>query len=195
MDLARTGILLVVGSLVIFFLFQIGIVLWQRMNNSTKLREHLSGATYVDDLRMTQHVSPAQRVEEPAQIAEHQGGNPLPDIPGQTPEQVRTPEPTQRQVNRSQAAEPEPSESSAPQQEEAGFTERLRHPEASFQRHPGDQGSTAPEVQAGRASQISSPGAANQQPFASELAQNGGELMNGLFAFDSQEPQGFSSLF
>jgi hypothetical protein len=53
----------------------------------------------------------------------------------------------------------------------------------------------APEVQAGRASQISSPGAANQQPFASELAQNGGELMNGLFAFDSQEPQGFSSLF
>ena len=194
MDLARTGILLVVGSLVIFFLFQIGIVLWQRMNNSTKLREHLSGATYVDDLRMAQHVSPAQRVEEPAQVGVHQGGNPLPDIPGQTPEQVRRPEPTQRQVNRSRAEEPEPSELQ-PQQEEAGFTERLRHPEASFQRHPGDLGSMAPEVQAGRASAISSPGAANEQPFASELAQNGGELMNGLFAFDSQEPQGFSSLF
>ena len=195
MDLARTGILLVVGSLVIFFLFQIGIVLWQRMNNSTKLREHLSGATYVDDLRLSQHVSPAQRLEEPAQVAAHQGGNPLPDIPGQTPEQVRTPEPTQRPVNRPRAEEPEPLESSLPQQEEAGFTERLRHPEASFQRHPGDLGSMAPEVQAGRASPISSPGAANEQAFASELAQNGGELMNGLFAFDSQEPQGFSSLF
>jgi len=194
MDL-RSGILLIVGSLVVFFLVQIGIVLWQRFNNPYQLREHLSGATYVDDLRKAQPVAPSQQYEQPAPITNHQKGNSLPDIPGQTENEVKAPEPLQRPVNRKKADEPEAADVGENRQEEAGFTEKLRHPEASFQKYPGEFGSMVPEVNSGRAAPISSPGGANQQGFASELAQNGGDLMNGIFAFDNQEPSGFSSLF
>jgi hypothetical protein len=198
MELMRMGILLVVGGVVAFFLFQIGIVLYRRMNETNELREQLVGAPYVP---------PSQ----PAPVAyPEQKGTPMPSIPGQTDEEVRTPEPIQRRVHRQTAEEPEPVESTALQQEEAGFTENLRHPEASFQPHPfnnksvpvlAEDGRIGPlrgtvPVDSGVASKVSSPGfGGDQQAFESDMAQNGGEWLKGTFAFDSREPSGFSSLF
>ena len=180
-------ILLVVGGIVAFFLFQIGIVLYRRMNETNELREQLVGAPYVPP-------SQVKQFEEPAPIVHEQKGTPMPSIPGQTDEEVRTPEPIQRKVRRAPAEEPEPSENTALQQEEAGFTENLRHPEASFKPHPFNNRSMP--VDSGVASKVSSPGfGGDQQAFESDMAQNGGEWLKGTFAFDSREPSGFSSLF
>ena len=182
------GILLVVGGVVAFFLFQIGIVLYRRMNETNELREQLVGAPYAPPSQMR----PIQ-VEAPVAHSE-QKGTPMPSIPGQTDEEVRTPEPTQRRVRRQTAEEPEPLENTALQQEEAGFTENLRHPEASFQPHPFNNKSVP--VDSGVASKVSSPGfGGDQQAYDSDMAQNGGEWLKGTFAFDSREPSGFSSLF
>ena len=198
MELMRMGILLVVGGVVAFFLFQIGIVLYRRMNETNELREQLVGAPYVP---------PSQ--PSPV-VPQEQKGTPMPSIPGQTDEEVRTPEPIQRRVRRQVAEEPEPVENTALQQEEAGFTENLRHPEASFQPHPfnnksvpvlAEDGRIGPlrgavPVDSGVASKVSSPGfGGDQQAFESDMAQNGGEWLKGTFAFDSREPSGFSSLF
>ena len=50
MELVRALILLLVGCVVAFFLFQIGLVLYNRMNETNELREHLVGAQYVHNL-------------------------------------------------------------------------------------------------------------------------------------------------
>jgi hypothetical protein len=182
MELMRMGILLVVGGVVAFFLFQIGIVLYNRMNETNELREQLVGAPYVPPMQQAPVAYPEQK------------GTPMPTIPGQSDEEVRTPEPTQRRVRRQTAEEPEPVENTALQQEEAGFTENLRHPEASFQPHPFNNKSVP--VDSGVASKASSPGfGGDQQSFESDMAQNGGEWLKGTFAFDSREPSAFSSLF
>ena len=186
MDVLRMLILLVVGGVVAFFLFQIGVVLYKRMNETNELREQLVGAQYVPNMR---------QFEEPAPVVRHEPkGTPMPEIPGQSDEEVRTPEPNQRRVRRSPAEEPEPAEPVPQRQEEAGFTEDLRHPEASFQPHPFNNRSVP--VDSGVASKVSSPGlGGDQQAFESDMAQNGGEWLKGTFAFDSREPSGFSSLF
>jgi hypothetical protein len=182
MELMRMGILLVVGGVVAFFLFQIGIVLYSRMNETNELREQLVGAPYVPPIQQAPVAYPEQK------------GTPMPSIPGQTDEEVRTPEPTQRRVRRQTVEEPEPVENTALQQEEAGFTENLRHPEASFQPHPSNKKSVP--VDTGVASKISSPGfAGDQQKYDSDMAQNGGEWLPGAFAFDKTEKNGFSPLF
>ena len=188
MDVLRMGILLVVGSVVAFFLFQIGLVLYKRMNETNELREQLVGAQYIPNMR---------QFEEPALapvVRQELKGTPMPEIPGQSDEEVRTPEPNQRRVRRAPAEEPEPAEPVPQRQEEAGFTENLRHPEASFQPHPFNNRSVP--VDSGVASKVSSPGlGGDQQAFESDMAQNGGEWLKGTFAFDSREPSGFSSLF
>lgn len=189
-DIAKTVILLLIGGIISFFLFQIGLVLWNRMKQPNELREHLVGAPYVPDLHTAEE-------PEPDNEGHRSGASraSMPEIPGQTESQVRMPEPLQRPVFRPEADEPEPTEATNLQQENAGFDEKLRHPEASFKAHPFAQGSMQPMVDSGRASDLSTPGTSNQQPFESELAQNGGELMKGIFAFDTTEPNGFSSLF
>jgi hypothetical protein len=205
MDLVRALILLLVGSLVVFFLFQIGVVLYNRMNETNELREHLVGAQYVANLgqdntsgdaytTLKQNVpsSGNQEMLGPT-VAEIQGRE-MPDIPGQTEEDVRRKEPNQRRVSRPVADEPEPARASPEDQSEAHFTEDLRHPEAMFQPHPSSKKSMP--VDSGVASKISSPGfAGDQQKYDSDMAQNGGEWLPGAFAFDKTEKNGFSPLF
>lgn len=204
MDVLRMLILLVVGGVVAFFLFQIGVVLYKRMNETNELREHLVGAQYVANMRQFEEPTLAPVVRQEVK------GTPMPEIPGQSEEEVRAPEPTQRRVRRAPAEEPEPTEPVPQRQEEAGFTEDLRHPEASFQPHPFNNRSVpdlaeggrigplrgAVPVDSGVASKVSSPGlGGDQQAFESDMAQNGGEWLKGTFAFDSREPSGFSALF
>ena len=199
MDLGRTALLLIVGLVVVFFLFQIGVVVWDRMSQPDQLREHLVGAIYTNDLKnpINQPDNTAT-FSAPAPVATQEKGRPLPEVPGQTEEELRLPEPTQRQVRRMAQADegPGPVDERETNHNSAGFGEQLRHPEASFQAHPLARGSMQQEIDSGRGATVSSPGLeGNQQPFASDLAQNGGELMKGIFAFDSTESNGFSTLF
>ena len=198
MDLLRMLILLAVGGVVAFFLVQIGLVLYNRMNETNELREHLVGAQYVPNMTQPDDTSGPvlrnEQISEPGPAAPpQQRGMMNPAIPGQSDEEVRTPEPLQRHVRRQRAEEPDAAEASPQRQEEATFTEDLRHPEASFQPHPFNNRSVP--VESGVASKVSSPGLGDQQPYDSDMAQNGGEWIKGAFAFDSTENNGFSPLF
>ena len=80
----------------------------------------------------------------------------------------------------------------APNEESAAHPERLRHPERMFQPAPSNT-----SVDIGEASGIASSSASQasnaMQAFAPEMAQNGGEFMQGIFANDSSESGGFSA--
>lgn len=79
----------------------------------------------------------------------------------------------------------------APSEESASIPERLRHPERMFK--PAPSNNTAEIAEASGIASSSSNQAANAlQSFAPEMAQNGGEFMNGIFANDSSESGNFS---
>jgi len=79
----------------------------------------------------------------------------------------------------------------APNEESASMPERLRHPERMFR--PAPSNNTAEIGQAsGIASMVVKQAESSLQSFAPEMAQNGGEFMNGIFANDSSEVGSFS---
>lgn len=109
-----------------------------------------------------------------------------PAVAGQTEAEMRTKEPTQRPVQRSQQ-EAVTEDGKAP----ANFQDTLRHPEQSFHQPAATVPSlTVTDVPSGRASQMVAPAsmAAQQQPFGPDMAQNGGALIgNSVFAYDGVE--------
>jgi hypothetical protein len=80
----------------------------------------------------------------------------------------------------------------ATNEESASIPERLRNPERMFQ--PAPSNTTVDIAEASGVASASANQAANaMQAFAPEMAQNGGEFMNGIFANDSTEGGGFAS--
>lgn len=80
----------------------------------------------------------------------------------------------------------------APNEESAAHPERLRHPERMFQPAPSNTSVDIGEA-AGIASASANQASNAMQAFAPEMAQNGGEFMQGIFANDSAESGSFSS--
>lgn len=80
----------------------------------------------------------------------------------------------------------------APNEESAAHPERLRHPERMFKPAPMNTGSDIAEA-SGIASASANQAANALQAFAPEMAQNGGEFMQGIFANDAAEDGGFAS--
>ena len=79
----------------------------------------------------------------------------------------------------------------APSEESASIPERLRHPERMFK--PAPSNTTADIAEASGIASSSANQASNaMQAFAPEMAQNGGEFMQGIFANDSNESGSFS---
>lgn len=120
--------------------------------------------------------------------------NTMPDVPGQTQEELKAPEPLQEPVAlKVEAHSPlDPFEKS---ENVAMFGSNLRHPEASIEPSKSSFGGLENEIASGLASQVTKPSDIDKAPFSAEMAQNGGEFMNGIFAFDStQEGSFFSSL-
>jgi hypothetical protein len=120
--------------------------------------------------------------------------NKMPEVPGQTQEELKAPEPLQEPVSvKAEAHSPlDPFEKS---ENVAMFGSNLRHPEASIEPYKSNFGGLENEIAAGVASQVTKPSEIDKAPFSAEMAQNGGEFMNGIFAFDStQEGTYFSSL-
>lgn len=112
----------------------------------------------------------------------------MPEVAGQTEAELREKEPVQRRVPVT-VQEPVTAEGHAP----ADFQDTLRRPEQSF--HQPQQAAPSmytTDVPSGRAGVVSSPGAGNIQGFSPEMAQNGGALVGGVFAYDGMEPTGFA---
>jgi hypothetical protein len=73
---------------------------------------------------------------------------------------------------------------------DAEFGSNLRHPEQMMERRP--RAGIAGMVPSGLGSEASRPGGHNAAGYAPEMAQNGGEFMNGISAFDGSDSGGIA---
>jgi hypothetical protein len=117
----------------------------------------------------------------------------IPEVAGQTKEELMTPEPNQRPIP-VMTQEAVTADGQAP----ADFQDTLRRPEQSFHK-PSAVPSMVDEVAAGRAGPATTavisggtPMMGQSQGFSPEMAQNGGAIVGGVFAYDGMEPTGFA---
>lgn len=115
----------------------------------------------------------------------------LPEVPGQTEQELRAKEPLQR------TDAPTPQKPVGPEARSVpAFDDNLRRPEQSFHAPQQQQAPPNSDVAAGRAGPGSSgnPAASHIQNFSPEMAQNGGPVVGStVFAFDGAEPTGYAS--
>ena len=118
-----------------------------------------------------------------------------PEIPGSTREEVAESEPLQKHVS-IKAESHSAMDPYEKNENVALFGSNLRHPEGLIEKtDPNYSGGIENEIIAGLASQVSKPTDLDKVQFSAEMAQNGGEFMNGIFAYDTTESGNyFSSL-
>jgi hypothetical protein len=115
----------------------------------------------------------------------------MPDVPGQTEEDLRTPEPLQRTPPTTELGPPEHADPmNRTVHMEAEFGSNFRHPEQMIEARPG---STMQYVTpSGLGSEHSSSGGHDAAMYAPEMAQNGGQFMRGIEAWDSSDGGGIA---
>lgn len=113
-----------------------------------------------------------------------QAPNSLPQVPGQTAEDLRMDEPL---LATPPATRYDPPDATDPLNgvafQDAEFGSNLRHPEQMIETRPKRLPPTAPGVAASR----SSPGGNNAQGYSTEMVQNGGDFMGAILAYDGSE--------
>jgi hypothetical protein len=137
-------------------------------------------------------MAPHERVrqvpeEEPAPIREPIAETiSTPVISGQSEEEIQEPEPLQKKV--SQKVElPTAKDPHEHNDNIALFGSNLRHPESMITKSTTQFASLEEEVSSGIAGEVTKPANVEQLPFSAEMAQNGGEFMKGIFAFDTSD--------
>lgn len=120
--------------------------------------------------------------------------NEMPHVPGQTEEDLRAPEPLQATPPSVQYSSPEATDPmNRTVHMSSEFGNNFRHPEQMIEMRPPSSMESAMQSQI--ASERSGPGGNNAVGFAPEMAQNGGEFMRGIGAFDTTEiGTGFSMI-
>ncbi len=88
-------------------------------------------------------------------------------------------------------SEESPCDPSESDYESSEMPERLRHPERAFRPAPGNT-ETDMAMAAGIAGQPDPSQLQQSQMFSAEMAENGGEIMPGIFANDTMAPTNFS---
>ena len=117
----------------------------------------------------------------------------MPEVPAQTEEELKEPEPLQQRVSQ-KVDEPSNFDKFEKNENQALFGSNLRHPEAMIASTDG-YATLETDVVAGVASKVEVPEAASDMPYNAEMAQNGGEFMKGILAFDTSDSgTWFSSL-
>ncbi len=185
MSLAWIVVLLIL-SVVGFFGYQILQVAMQRKN------EGVLSETPTPQMNPIQ-LSPPSKIAVPpavpAPIYEEPQPVPPPAVVGQTKEQLMEREPLQQTPPDAHYSEPmsnDPLE--GPVHSESLFGDNLRHPEQMFEVAPPLGSGRI--VQSGLGSERSSQGGNDSVRFAPEMAQNGGEFMSGISAFDMSDGGG-----
>ena len=136
------------------------------------------------------HVMQAQVPESlPAPIREQVADSAPPTtVVGQTSEELREPEPLQERVHQQTEGAPNARDPYDQKDNAAEFGSNLRHPEAMMSNTATDRFATLDtDVASGIASQVKRPTSLDEQTFSAEMAQNGGQFMNGIFAFDNTD--------
>ena len=122
----------------------------------------------------------------PGPVVDRTPPHEMPHVPGQTEEDLRTPEPLQRTPPTTEYDIPSHRDPLNPTvNAEAEFGSNFRHPEQMIEARPPTTMNYV--VPSGLGSERSSPGANDANGYAPEMAQNGGQWMNGIVAFDGSE--------
>jgi len=108
----------------------------------------------------------------------------LPQVPGQTEEDLRMDEPLRATPP---ATRYDPPDATDPLNgvafQDAEFGSNLRHPEQMIEKRPKRLPPSAPGLTSSR----SSPGGNNAQGYSTEMVQNGGDFMGAILAYDGSE--------
>ena len=189
------AILVVIG---LFFTYHIGRAMYT--NNSDKndqkiIEEETNRAKFVQSQQYGEGVNPYERVQHEGEANDRtEPSHPLPEIVGQTEADIMNPDPVQQKppayrYNKPQARDVHAGDPYM----EAEFGDNLRHPESMFEAREPQQSSYITNSQLG--SHTISPGGHNAITYESENAQNAGEFMRGIFAFDNSfEGSAYSAL-
>ena len=169
------------------------------LTKSTKLvKETMNDLPYRDSLEEELPMSlppPTQAASrnynlpssEPAPIKEVVQENiQLPEVPGQTEEELKEPEPLQREVSQ-KVDEPSNYDKFEKNENQALFGSNLRHPEAMITKTDGFATLETDVAAQVASSTVRKPDSINDLQFNAEMAQNGGEFMKGILAFDSTD--------
>lgn len=112
--------------------------------------------------------------------------NKMPEVPGQTEDDLRAPNQLQASPPAIQYDSPEATDPlNRTAHMSAEFGSNLRHPEQMMEARPGM--TMGQVVSSGLGSEYTNPGGNRVAGYASEMAQNGGEFMAGISAFDGSE--------
>lgn len=113
----------------------------------------------------------------------------MPTVVGQTEEELRMTSPLAETPPSVEYAEPEAKDPLEHEvHSESEFGSNLRHPEQMIEMHPPM--GTMRVATAGLGSEGSSVGGNESVQYTPEFATNGGEFMNGIFAFDGSDAGG-----
>jgi hypothetical protein len=137
------------------------------------------------------HQTPNSPEELDAPVVTHA----VPKVPGQTEHDLRATRQVQETPPSIQYDSPEAIDHFQRNiHMDAEFGSNLRHPEQMIERRPS--AGIAGIVPSGLGSEVSRPGGHNAAGYAPEMAQNGGEFMAGISAFDGSDGGGiaFSAL-
>jgi hypothetical protein len=145
-----------------------------------------AGAAEAEDGHVSANDAQAGDDEAPAPVVHRVPPHAMPQVPGQTEDDLREPEPLQRTPPTTQYDIPEHTDPmNRTVHMAAEFGSNLRHPEQMMEAHPGVSMDSV--VASGLGSEMSSPGGHQAAAYAPEMAQNGGEWMKGINAFDTSE--------
>lgn len=121
-----------------------------------------------------------------APIVHRAPSRPMPQVPAQTEEDLRASEPLQATPPAQYYNPPEHTDPlNKTVHMSAEFGSNFRHPEQMIEAHPGVN--TNDIVASGLGSEYSSPGGNQAAIYTPEMAQNGGEFMKGIGAWDASE--------
>lgn len=129
-----------------------------------------------------------------ASVAERVAIQQMPKVPGQTEADLREHEPLQRSPPTTEYGPPEHMDPlNRTVHMSAEFGSNFRHPEQMIESHPP---MTTDNITAsGLGGGMTSPGPHNISAYRTEMSQNGAEVMEGIFAYDSTaEGSGYSML-
>jgi len=187
-------VVFVLVGIALFFVYHIGRTIYSQSDTETMINSYTKSAPSLryDEEGGLETPSEGPDYEPPSGSRDPAGS--YPSVPGQTEEDLRSTDPVQATAPAYRYNQPGPKDPHAgPAYEPAEFGDNLRHPEGAFEmRAPATDGYIAAS---GMGSHVSSPGGNSAVGYSSETAQNAGEFMKGIFAFDgSMEGTAYSAL-
>jgi hypothetical protein len=187
-------VVIVLVGIALFFVYHIGRTIYAQSDTESMINSYTKSAPLLRQDPESGLETPSDGPDyEPPSGSRDPAGR-YPSVPGQTEEDLRSTDPIQATAPAYRYNQPGPKDPHAgPAYEPAEFGDNMRHPEGAFEmRAPATDGYIAAS---GMGSHVSSPGGNSAVGYSSETAQNAGEFMKGIFAFDgSMEGTAYSAL-